>query len=336
MTAPREILPNRIYFLTRRTTQRQFLLRPDKETNRIFEYCLAEAAARFDIGIVAWLMMSNHYHAVVHDRRGQLPKFMEHFHKMVAKALNEHRERRENLWSSEEASAIYLPTPEDVFEKVVYTLTNPIADDLVERVAHWPGSNSFDQLRAPTTVERARPASFFAASGRMPSNAALRAVFPALARGRDTEAEWTARVRGAVITRERELRNVRTREKRRVFGREAVLAMSPFAVPNKAEPLRRAKLPCIACGDPERRRVELERLELFLSMYRQARLQFVAGRRETRFPAGTYRLRTWGARCAPYPKTHDASRRSGPARTLASPRAGRSGIPPATCQAASA
>lgn len=48
MSVPREVLPARFYMITRRCTQRQFLLRPDRETNNNFLYCLAEAAARFD------------------------------------------------------------------------------------------------------------------------------------------------------------------------------------------------------------------------------------------------------------------------------------------------
>lgn len=334
MTAPREILPDRIWFLTRRTTQRQFLLLPDEETTRIFDYCLAQAAEQFHIELIAWLVMSNHYHAVVRDREGKLPQFMEHLHKMVAKALNAHRKRRENLWSSEEASAIHLPTPQDVFDKVVYTLTNPIADDLVERVEDWPGSNSFAQLREAASVEHTRPRKYFSENGRLPPKASLRATYPALARGHESIAEWTARVRAAIAERERALRPARLRDKRRVLGRDGVLAMSPFAAPKRAEPLRRGKLPAVACGDPERRRMELERLALFLAAYREARQQFVAGRRNTTFPAGTYRFRAMGARCAPFPDARGAIRRSEPARRLASPRAGRTGTRSETCRAA--
>jgi REP element-mobilizing transposase RayT len=53
--------------ITRRCSQRQFLLRPDKKTNGVFAYCLAEAAKRHRIQLIAWIAMSNHFHAVVHD-----------------------------------------------------------------------------------------------------------------------------------------------------------------------------------------------------------------------------------------------------------------------------
>src|SRR5262245_6742622 len=88
MTAPRQVLPDRTYFLTRRCTQREFLLRPDAITTGIFLYCLAIAAKVFSIELIAWCAMSNHWHGIVYDPLGRLPAFLEHFHKLTAKALN--------------------------------------------------------------------------------------------------------------------------------------------------------------------------------------------------------------------------------------------------------
>ena len=47
---PRQVLPRQFYLITRRCTQRQFLLRPDKATNNGFLYCLIDAALRCEIG----------------------------------------------------------------------------------------------------------------------------------------------------------------------------------------------------------------------------------------------------------------------------------------------
>jgi putative transposase len=127
MTAPRRIVPGDTYLITRRCTRREYLLRPDNTTNEIFGYCLAEAAHRFGIGLLAWKAMSNHYHAVVHDPKGRLPAFLEQFHKMLAKALNARWGRWENLWSTEETCVTRLVMAQDVFDKVLYVLCNPIA-----------------------------------------------------------------------------------------------------------------------------------------------------------------------------------------------------------------
>jgi putative transposase len=83
VTAPRQIVPGRYWMVTRRCTQRQFLLRPSSITNAYFEYCLALAAKRSGVQVIAYLAMSNHYHAVVFDPLGQLPVFLECVNKAI-------------------------------------------------------------------------------------------------------------------------------------------------------------------------------------------------------------------------------------------------------------
>lgn len=70
-------------------------------------------------------VMSNHWHGVVTDPEGRLPKFLEIFHKLVAKAQNASLGRWENLWSSDKTSAVPLVSEADVLEKMAYTLANP-------------------------------------------------------------------------------------------------------------------------------------------------------------------------------------------------------------------
>jgi REP element-mobilizing transposase RayT len=306
MTLPREIHPGRFYFVTRRCTQRQFLLRPDEKTTAIFEYCLAEAARRYEVALVAWLAMSNHYHAVVFDPHGQLPAFLEHLHKMVAKALNARWSRWENLWATEETCVVYLPTPRDVFDKTVYTLTNPVSDHLVERASDWPGSSSLRFLVGRRASRHARPRTFFRATGVMPEWVELRAASPPVGdlepggRRGEAEAAWAERVLAAVADRERAAREERARAGTRVRGRRAVRMASAFESPQTSEPRRNLR-PAVACKDPARRAAELVKLVAFRRRYAAARARFVAGERSVEFPAGTYRLRAWGVRCAPSP-----------------------------------
>jgi len=67
------------YLVTRRCAQRQFLLRPDTDTNNAFTYCLIEAAQRCQVEVVLPCALSNHYHAVIFDRWGRYLAFLEHF-----------------------------------------------------------------------------------------------------------------------------------------------------------------------------------------------------------------------------------------------------------------
>jgi putative transposase len=75
MTAPRQILAGATYLVTRRCSQRLFLLKPSRLTNSVFLYLLAVAARRFGIAVHAYCVLSNHFHLVLTDPAARLPAF---------------------------------------------------------------------------------------------------------------------------------------------------------------------------------------------------------------------------------------------------------------------
>ena len=166
MTRPRQILPGEFYLLTRRCTQRQFLLRPDDIINNAIAYCLAVAAKRYNIIVLLALVESNHHHTVIYDRDGTAPEFIQHFHKLVARCINTRRRRRENVWSSAEACVTRLVDHEAVLDKLVYAAANPVQDGLVERAVQWPGINGYRQLINGKTIVAERPNFFSGATAR--------------------------------------------------------------------------------------------------------------------------------------------------------------------------
>jgi REP element-mobilizing transposase RayT len=178
MSLPRQVLPNQFYLVTRRCTQRQFLLRPDAETNNAFTYCLIEAAQRCQIAVLLPCAMSNHYHAVIFDRWGRYPEFVEHFHKIFARSQNALRGRWEIFWWCEQVSVVRLVDRQDVIDKLVYTATNPVKDHLVERVHHWPGINGLHALLTSQPLRANRPWHFFRRDGAMPEAVELRLTLP--------------------------------------------------------------------------------------------------------------------------------------------------------------
>jgi putative transposase len=299
VTEPRKIVPGEVYCITRRCSRREYLLRPDEETKAIFDYCLAEAAARFGIGLIAWEAMSNHYHAVVHDPKGCLPEFLEHLHKMVAKVMNDRWGRSENFWSSHETCVTRLVSIQDILEKVVYVLCNAVAADLVDHVHDWPGSSSLGYMGGKTTTHR-RPKYYFRQDGAMPEVVTLRAKVPSRITKHESTASWWERVRKAVAEREKTLRERRAEKKRRVFGRKAIMRVRHTDAPQT--PSTKGKLrPHIACKNKKRRIQELEALQAFRKAYREARESWAKGKRRVTFPFGTYRLLSLGVRCAASP-----------------------------------
>ena len=136
-------------------------MRPDHETNNAFIYCLALAARKASVSIVCVGTTSNHYHAVVVDRSGRLPQFLEHFHKLFAKHQNALRGRWEAFWASEQTSVVELVKSEDVLGKIVYAIANPVTSHLVERVHHWPGVESLTAIDRNVPLTASKPIRFF-------------------------------------------------------------------------------------------------------------------------------------------------------------------------------
>ncbi|MDF1661850.1 MAG: hypothetical protein P1V97_08760, partial [Planctomycetota bacterium] len=67
MTIPRLLIPKQSYLITRRCAQRSFLLRPGRQVNHVFQYCLGHASRQFGIEVHAYIVMSNHYHLVISE-----------------------------------------------------------------------------------------------------------------------------------------------------------------------------------------------------------------------------------------------------------------------------
>ena len=289
MSLPRQVLPGQTYMITRRCTQRQFLMRPDRETNNSFIYCLAEAAARFRIQVLFTAAMSNHHHTGIYDPEGNYPAFLEHFHKLFAKCQNALRGRWENFWSSERTSVVRLVDPNDVLDKMTYALTNPVKDGLVEKAHHWPGISSLGFLMHGAQLVASRPKHFFREEGQMPTKVSL-----SFAQPRGFEHLSTSEFASLVLERVRQAEESAATERQRsgakVLGRKGVLGQRWCDRPTTREP-RRELDPRVAARSKWSRIEALTRNRSFRDAYLQARARFVEGARDVLFPAGTYWLR---------------------------------------------
>jgi putative transposase len=286
--------------LTRRCTQRQFLMRPDRETNNAFIYCLAVAAERFKIRVLFTAAMSNHHHTGIEDPDGQYPAFLELFHKLFAKCQNALRGRWENFWSSEQTSVVRLVDPGDILDKMTYALANPVKDGLVEKAHHWPGVTSLHALPHGKPLVASRPKHFFREDGPMPEVVSLTLAKPIDFKDLATDA-FAALVLERVRTYEENAAAERRRTGAQVLGRRGVLQQKWSARPDSREPRRHLK-PRVAARSKWSRIEALLRNHHFRDAYAAARDAFSAGIRDVVFPAGTYWLRRFtNAICAPAP-----------------------------------
>jgi putative transposase len=295
MTAPRRVVPGTTYLITRRCAQRQFLLRPSPVTNGVFRYVLAVAARRFGVHLHAVCVLSNHFHLVVTDVDACLPAFEQYLDSLVARALNAALGRWESFWAPSSYSAVALVSPEDVLDKMAYTLANPVAAGLVQCGRDWPGLWSPPELLDAGAVEVARPSGFFRSNGPMPETVQLELTAPP---GCGSPAEFRDKLVAALAQLEGAHAAARASERRGVLGVANVLAQEYSCSPAAPEPRRQLR-PAVAARDKWKRIEALSRLTEFLHAYRQAREAMRRGVRDVVFPAGTYWLRVGhGVQCA--------------------------------------
>lgn len=291
----RPVFPESFYMVTRRCTQRQFLIRPSEEINNAFVYCLGEAAQRYGIDVILPSALSNHHHTVLFDRDGKINEFTEHFHKMFAKSQNCLFQRWENFWASEPVCNVKLMRRRDVLNKCLYAAINPVKDFLVDTVAHWPGVNGLYHLLNSRSLHAVRPRHFFSEHGTMPAKITLTLVLPPELGDPD---EFRRELRALVDKVEHHFAQRRARTGRRVLGRQRLLRQSWRDSPTSKEPRRKLR-PRFAARSKWVLVETLQRSRWWARAYNTARISWLAGK-PTVFPAGTYWLRRFaGVTVAP-------------------------------------
>jgi REP element-mobilizing transposase RayT len=294
MTAPRQVLPETTWLITRRCFDRMFLLRPSPLVSAVFEYVLAAKAKEYGIRLHAYCVLSNHWHCVLTDPSGRLPEFQRDLGSTVARALNAALGRWESFWAPGSYSAVALQTSEDVLDKMAYVLANPVMAGLVRRGTEWPGLWSPPERIGAGPREVKRPAHYFRENGHTPRSARLELIPPA---GFGSVDEFRARLVDALTEREGQAARKLEEARRSFMGARKVLAQKPFARP-ATEEARRGLKPRVASRDKWKRMEAIARLKTFQAEYRVAWRAFKEGARATLFPEGTYGLRvTFGVAC---------------------------------------
>jgi len=237
--------------------------------------------------------MSNHFHLVVTDPKGELPAFEQQLASLVARALNAFYGRWESFWAPASYSAVRLVDREDVVEKAAYTLANPVAAGLVRRGKEWPGLWSAPERVGARPERVRRPKVFFSPTGQLPEAAELELVAPP---GFEVE-EFRRALGERLEEHEKKARAAHESEGREVLGVRRVLAQKPTDRPGGSEPRRKLN-PRVAALDKWKRIEALGRLKEFVREYREALRRLWRGATDVVFPPGTYLLRvTLGVRC---------------------------------------
>ena len=86
-----------IYHVTSRGDRRESIFEDD-EDRRTLLAVLAQATARFEAKVLAYCLMDNHYHFVIHTRRANLSRLMQQLNGVYTQAYNRRHSKVRHLF----------------------------------------------------------------------------------------------------------------------------------------------------------------------------------------------------------------------------------------------
>lgn len=148
----RVVESDRYYLLTNRCLLGMFLLRPDDECNRILRGCLARAAEKYNVELVCYVFLSNHFHLIARFPDLNMAEFMEELQSQIASRINKHRGRKGTFFPQRYDDQAILDD-ETLLDKICYVVNNPVKDRLVPSAEEWPGVTSMDVHESDGVLE---------------------------------------------------------------------------------------------------------------------------------------------------------------------------------------
>jgi REP element-mobilizing transposase RayT len=118
--------------VTCRTIQGRMLLRPSRELNRRVVGVLARAVARYDVGVCAFVFLSNHCHLLLRPSTvHQLSAFMGYVNSNIAREVGRLHHWREKFWGRRYRPVPVSFEPEAQIARLHYVLSQGCKEDLV-------------------------------------------------------------------------------------------------------------------------------------------------------------------------------------------------------------
>ena len=299
---PRWIKPNSAYCEVQRTTDRQFLFKPNEFIRNIIGSAAGRALKKYPVKIY-WLDFNiNHKHvgkAPLSESREHLDnyvKFDQLFNSLVARALNKHLGREGSLYSSRNRIDEAIDDA-SLEQQLLYAVTNPVKDGLVERAAHWKGFSSYEQL-ATGKVERFSYTDWTAwhRAGGLNSRKAPEAFTKQVEVRLSPIPSWEhmpdhkrqALFRRRVRELEQDYRVIRESEGRTVMGATKLAKLDPRERP-KNPVKERSRQPLCHSSTLEGANEFKKQWRAFLDQYYYASGMWLDGVCDVEFPAGSFR-----------------------------------------------
>ena len=140
MSRPLRIeFPGAIYHVTSRGDRREVIFEDDDDRHCFLEV-VSQAMRRFDAVALAYCLMDNHYHIVIHTRRANLSRLMRQINGVYTQACNRRHQRVGHLFQGR-FKAILVDQDAYMLEVCRYVDLNPVRAKMVRTPANWPWSS---------------------------------------------------------------------------------------------------------------------------------------------------------------------------------------------------
>lgn len=258
--------------------------------NSAIEYCLGLALSKFPgIKIIGYTFMFNHYHIVLFDRDGDSSKFIMEFNRTLAKVVNVHLGRTENVFSNDQFNRVLLADMDAVIRKIDYMRLNPVKAGLVKTPGAWPGVMHMPNLKN-NYISVKRPKKYFKSNGNTPKKVQFKLFIPDFyGEGLEGQKKFIEKCNEESDAEYKKF--MEGKESWKFSNRKKLMNVSPFDYPNTdALYTKNKRTPRFATQNA----LTMERIQrehtVFQAAYRLAMTDWKNGNHDVVFPPGTYKM----------------------------------------------
>jgi putative transposase len=131
--------PGAVYHVTSRGAGHAPIVRTDDD-RRLFLDVLGEAMLRFDAEVLAYCLLDDHYHLVLHTRRGNLSRLMRHLNGVYTQTFTRTHDLPGRLFQGR-FKAILVDREAYLLDLCLHVERNPVALGMVRSAGDWMWSS---------------------------------------------------------------------------------------------------------------------------------------------------------------------------------------------------
>jgi putative transposase len=143
--------PDAVYHVTSRGDRREIVFEDDND-RRNFLVIVSQALQRFDAVALAYCLMDNHYHFVIHTRRANLSQLMRQINGVYTQAYNRRHGKVGHLFQGR-FKAILVDQDAYLLEVCRYVDLNPVRARMVRQPGNWRWSSYATHIGTAPIIE---------------------------------------------------------------------------------------------------------------------------------------------------------------------------------------